>query len=174
MTTPSSELINGICQQLLFSPKGGIEGVMLKVKRAVVQVAVRPNESAALQRNATPGKRLRVLAVADHSPKTADGEHAVYQFLSFADATGQAIEWAEADTANTTVKGIVASLHFARHGQPNGVMLETGEFIHLRPQGMALVGLGVGSKVSAVGELRLTVMGTRLLEAREVNRIVLD
>ena len=53
------------------------------------------------------------------------------------------------------------------------MVLETGEFIHMRPHGMAQVGLGVGTKVSAVGDVRMTVPGTRLLEAREVNRIEL-
>ena len=69
---------------------------------------------------------------------------------------------------------MVAALHFARHGEPNGVVLETGEFIHLRPHGMALLGLGVGAAVRAVGELRLTALGQPMLEARQVNRIVID
>ena len=38
---------------------------------------------------------------------------------------------------------------------------------------MAQVGLGVGTKVNAVGELRMTVPVTRMLEPREVNRIQL-
>ena len=114
-----------------------------------------------------------VLAVPDHSPKTADGSHPVYKFESLADAAGQAIEWPEFDAADTTIKGVVAALHYARHGEPNGVVLETGEFIHLRPHGMALVGLGVGSKISAVGVERMTVLGTRMLEAHQVNRIAL-
>jgi len=78
---------------------------------------------------------------------------------------------AGSDPANTLIKGIVAELHYARHGQPNGVVLETGEFIHMRPHGMAQVGLGVGAKVSAVGEVCMTVLGTRMLEARSVNRM---
>ena len=169
-----SELISGTCQQLLFSPKGGIEGALVKVKGAVVQVSMRPDAGAALAQITGPGKRLRVLAVADHSPKTADGAHPVYQLEALADAAGQAIEWPDADAANSSVKGVVAALHYARHGQPNGVVLETGEFIHLRPHGMALLGLGVGAKVNAVGTLRMTVLGTRLLEAHQVNRIAIE
>lgn len=169
-----SELISGTCQQLLFSPKGGIEGALVKVKGAVVQVSMHPDTGAALARSIGPGKRLRVLAVADHSPKTSDGAHPVYQLEALADAAGQAIEWPDTDPTNSSVKGVVASLHYARHGQPNGVVLETGEFIHLRPHGMALLGLGVGAKVHALGTLRMTVLGTRLLEAHQVNRIPID
>ena len=51
------------------------------------------------------------------------------------------------------------------------MILETGEFIHLRPQGMVAAGLDIGSKVNAVGELRMTVLGTRMLEAHRVNRV---
>ena len=168
-----SELISGTCQQLLFSPKGGIEGALVKVKGKTVQISVTPDLGAALARVTGPARRLRVLAEADHSPKTADGAHPVYKLESLADAAGQAIEWPEFDSADTTIKGVVATLHFARHGEPNGVVLETGEFIHLRPHGMALVGLGIGSKIIAVGKQRMTILGTRMLEAQQVNRIAL-
>jgi hypothetical protein len=74
------EFINGICVQLLFSPKGGIEGALVKHKGSILQVSIHPNYSDALVRATTPGKRLRVLAIADHSPKTREGVHPVYQF----------------------------------------------------------------------------------------------
>jgi len=64
-------------------------------------------------------------------------------------------------------------MHYALHGEANGVVLETGEFIHTRPDGMALLGLEVGAKVQATGELRMTVLGTVLLEAHEVNHVAL-
>jgi len=168
-----AEFINGTCRQLLFSPKGGIEGVLIKAKGAVVQVAMDPDSGALFARATGPGKRLRLLAVADHSPRTEGSAHPVYQFESLADADGRAIEAPDADPKNITIKGVVACLHYARHGQPNGVMLETGEFIHLRPRGMEQTGLEVGSRVNAVGELRMTLLGTRLLEARQVNRVEL-
>lgn len=130
-----------------------------------------PDKGAALSQVTGPGRNLRVLAMPDHSPKTAQGAHPVFKFESFADVSGQAIEVPEAKPGWTTIKGMVGSWHFARHGEPNGVILETGEFIHLRPSGMALAGLDIGSKVNAVGELRMTILGTRMLEARRVNRI---
>lgn len=169
-----SEFINGTCQQLLFSPKGGIEGALVKVKGGLVQVSMRPEAGAVFARAIGPGKRLRVMAAPDRSPKTADAAHPVYQFESFADVAGQAIDLPDTDPANTAIKGTVAALHFARHGQPNGVVLDSGEFIHLRPHGMERTGLKVGSRVNAVGEVRMTLLGTRLLEAHHVNRIALD
>jgi hypothetical protein len=38
---------------------------------------------------------------------------------------------------------------------------------------MVQAGLTIGSKVNALGTVRMTVLGTRLLEARQVNRIEL-
>jgi hypothetical protein len=168
------ELITGNCEQLLYGPKGGIEGALIKVKGNVVQISMPADVGAGVARTFGPGKRLRVLAVADHSPKTVDAAHPVFQFHSLADASGSALEMEGDDPKHTSVKGIVAALHFARHGEPNGVILEGGEFIHLRPGGMARVGLGLGATVNAVGEVRTTVLGTRLLQAHRVNQIDLD
>jgi len=92
---------------------------------------------------------------------------------ALAQVTGQAIEDPDVEPGETAIKGLVQAWHFARHGEPNGVILETGEFIHLRPHGMVAAGLDIGSKVNAVGELRMTVLGTRMLEARRVNRVEL-
>lgn len=166
-----SKFINGNCQQLLFSPKGRIEGALVKEKGAVVQVTAHPDIGVLFAYATGHGKRLRVLAVANHSPKMVEGVHPVYQFESFADVVGNAIKLPHADSDNATIKGVVVALHFARHGQPNSVILKTGEFIHLRPQGMSQTKLEVGSKVNAVGEVRMTLLNTRLLEAHEVNGI---
>jgi hypothetical protein len=115
---------------------------------------------------------LRVRAVADRSPKARDAAHPVFRFESFADAAGLPV--ATADPSHTTIKGTVATLHYARHGEANGVVLDSGEFIHLKPHGMALTGLEVGSRVTAIGEVRDTVLGTPMLQARQVNRIDLS
>jgi hypothetical protein len=168
-----AKFINGVCQQLLFSPKGDIEGVLVREDGAVVQVSMSAETGAIFARVSCAGSRVSVIAEPDHSPKTKDGQHPVYQFESFADAAGRAIEPPEGDSALTAIHGVVATLHFARHGQPNGVVLETGEFIHLRPSGMAQIDLDVGAAVNAVGDVRVTLLGNRLLDAHKVNGIEL-
>jgi len=173
MTAPR-EFINGICQQLLFSPEGDIEGALIKAKGQLVQVSVEADIGPVLQQAASPGKRLRVLAVRDHSPKTAHSTHPVYRFSAFADAAGAPQALVQADPAHTTLRGIVAALHFARHGEPNGVILDSGDFIHLRPHGMAMAGLVVGSQVDATGAARSTALGTRVLEATRVNQLEIE
>lgn len=100
---------------------------------------------------------------------TSGASHPVFEFDSLADASGQAIEWPANGEGLTSMKGKVARIHYAKHGEPNGVVLESGEFIHLRPHGMTAIGLEVGAKVSAQGELRMTVLGTKMLEAHHAN-----
>lgn len=168
------DFLNGSCRQWLLSPKGDIEGVLLTVKRATVQLTTNPAQGNLLYQATAPGKRLRVLAARDQSAKAADGAHPVYAFVDFAGADGQAVPSPAADPQQAKLKGVVAALHYARHGQPNGVVLEGGEFIHLRPHGMALAGLGLGSKVQAVGQLKRSVLGTVMMEAHQVNKISID
>jgi hypothetical protein len=173
MTKPS-EFINGTCQRFLFGPKGDIEGALIKQKDSQVQVTFAADNGEAFANATGAGKRVRIRAVPDHSPKSASAVHRVYRFECFADISGQAIEPPKAHSGKTKIDGVVAALHFARHGQPNGVILESGEFIHLRPEGMVRTGLEIGSEVRAVGELRMTQLGTPLLQARRVNHIAME
>jgi hypothetical protein len=107
-----------------------------------VQVSVPLDKSAALAQVTGCSRQLRVLAVPDHSPKTAKGAHPVFKFESFADVAGQAIKAPDGEPGETTIKGVVQSWQFARQGEPNGVILEAGEFSHLRPHGLVAAGLG--------------------------------
>ena len=164
------ELLSGELQQLLFSPKGGVEGLLLKVGAKSVQISMEPATVDARALAGAVGKSIEVAASADHSPKTKDGVHPVYKMEKIAKIAGKAVK-ARDDHA---VSGVVATLHYARHGEPNGVILESGEFIHTRPPGMKKLKLEVGSKVVAHGEMRMTVLGTPLIEAHEVNRVTLE
>jgi hypothetical protein len=50
--------------------------------------------------------------------------------------------------------GIATRFNYARHGEPNGVVLDNGDVIHTKPQGLAGLKLELGDKVSADGEVR--------------------
>ena len=61
-------------------------------------------------------------------------------------------------------------LNFARHGEANGVVLDSGHFIHTKPDGMAKLKLEVGDRVEADGEARPLSTGTgQVVEASVVN-----
>ena len=64
----------------------------------------------------------------------------------------------------------MARLNFTRHGEPNGVVLDTGDFVHLKPHGLRAAGLGVGDRVTAAGPAKPLAGGAgRAVEAEEVN-----
>jgi hypothetical protein len=158
------ETLNGQLQQLLFSPKGGIEGLLIKVGSKSIQVSMDPATADARALAGAVGEPIEAQGSADHSPKTKDSVHPVYELEFITKIGGKAVH---------PISGVVARIHYAKHGEPNGVILESGEFIHTRPLGMKKLKLEVGAKVVARGETRMTVLGTPLIEAHEVNRVVL-
>jgi hypothetical protein len=117
------------------------------------------------------GQNIQVKAAADESPKTKHGAHPVYKLDAIIKIAGKAFK---PSAEHERIKGVVAAIHYAKHGEPNGVILESGEFIHTRPHGMKKLKLKVGSKVTASGEVRMTVLGTSLIEAHEVNRVSIE
>jgi hypothetical protein len=106
----------------------------------------------------------------DLSPKAKDGAHPVYQLDSITKLAGKTFK----SNGTQPIEGVVSHIQYAKHGEPNGVILESGEFIHTRPHGTKRLKLHVGSKVSAHGEARTTVLGTSLIEAHEVNRVTFE
>jgi hypothetical protein len=168
--TDKSESLSGQLQQLLFSPRGEIEGLLLTVDSKPIQVSMKPGSADANTLNGAIGKPIEVTASADHSPKTKGGAHPVYQLDRITRIAGKACP----SNRPQPISGVVAKLHYAKHGEPNGVILESGEFIHIRPAGMRKLKLAAGSKVVAQGETRTTVLGTALIEAHEVNRVILE
>jgi hypothetical protein len=165
------EVLSGRLQQLLFSPKGSIEGLLLTVKSKTVQVSMKQDDAHPTALHQALGKPIELKALRDHSPKTKHGAHPVYKLRAITKLAGAAAPGGDGAPA---VHGVVAAIHYSRHGHPNGVILESGEFIHTRPPGMKKLKLKVGSKVTAHGELRMTMLGTSLLEALEVNRVTIE
>jgi hypothetical protein len=165
------ETLSGRLEQLLFSPKGGIEGLLIAVGSKSIQVSMEPGTADAAVLAKAVGKVLEIRGSADHSPKTKEGVHLVYKMDSVTKIAGKAVRL-NGDV--NPVSGVVARIHYAKHGEPNGVVLESGEFIHTRPPAMKKLELKVGSKVVAHGELRMTVLGTPLIEAHEVNGRALE
>jgi hypothetical protein len=165
------ETLSGRLQQLLFSPKGGIEGLLLSVKSKTIQVSMKQEAVHATALHQAVGKSIVLKASRDHSQKAKHGAHPVYKLHALTKLAGAV---APSGDGTPAVHGVVAAIHYSKHGHPNGVILESGEFIHTRPPGMQKLKLKVGSKVTAHGELRMTMLGTSLIEALEVNRVRIE
>jgi hypothetical protein len=163
--------LGGILQQLLFSPKGEIEGLLIKVGAKSVQISMHHVTVDARALADAVGESIDVAVSPAHSPKTKKGVHAVHKLDAITRIAGKAVKF---NGNAPSISGVVANIHFAKRGEPNGVILESGEFIHTRPSGMKKLKLDVGSNVVAHGERRMTVLGTPLIEAREVNRVAIE
>ncbi len=167
LNTP--ELLNGTCRQFLFSPDGAIAGVLLTIKGRTVQIRLPADIGVAVSRMTGVGRRLRLLAEADPATPPEGALYPLYAFTSFTDAAGRPVETAIAAAGREELKGMVDCLHFGPHGEPDGVVLVSGELVHLGAAGMIATGLKAGSKLRALGEVRITLLGTRMLRATQVN-----
>ncbi|AWM40265.1 hypothetical protein GobsT_12750 [Gemmata obscuriglobus] len=152
----------GTVRQHNFSPKGEIEGVLLDTDSGPVQVNFLHGPGTSARPVPTPGAPLRLIVAPNHrAADHAPGDHPVYEFVADADTPEPA--------AAPVAEGVVTRLNYARHGEPNGVVLDTGDFVHLKPHGMRQVALAVGTRVAAEGTARPTVTGHRVIEATVVN-----
>jgi hypothetical protein len=166
-----SEHVRGRLQQLLFSPKGGLEGVLLRAHSETIQVSLRHDQADTRTLQQAIGKPIELRASADRSPDARKGAHPVYKLQVITKIAGKAVP---SNGGPRAISGAVASIQYTKHGEPNGVVLESGEFIHTRPLGMKKLKLKVGTKVTARGELRVTILGASSVEAAQVNRATLE
>src|SRR5258708_19709701 len=74
-----TEIISGQLQQLLFSPKGGIEGLLVMVGSKSIQISMEPDAADTKALTEAVGKPIEAKGSAGHSPKTKDGAHPVYK-----------------------------------------------------------------------------------------------
>lgn len=172
MSQPAEKMIDvwsleGRLQHLLYSPRGSVEGALIDVDGVPVQFVLGPHDEPAAHAFARlqPGQAV----VAEGTAVEARGHapHEVYALERLVSVDGRP---PAPDEAMRQVQGHVARIHHARHGEPNGVVLDSGDFVHTRPDGFAKLGLKPGDAVTASGPARPLQGGAgHLIEARTVN-----
>lgn len=173
MPHPSHDIdvwsVEGRFQHLIYSPKGAIEGLMIDTDGVPTQFVTDPHDTAAVERfgSLRPGQALVVEGTeAPPSPK-GEAAHTVYRFERLASVDGQT---AEAADAKAGTHGKVVRFNHAKHGEANGVVLDNGDFVHTRPEGLRALGLQLGDAVRAEGPARPLATGAgRVIEAHRVN-----
>ena len=155
----------------LFSPKGGIEGVLVEVNGDVVQLTI-DKEAGPLSHLCSDLRIGQMLVVdADPAPPSHKGEaaHSVMTLKHVIKIDGSAVA-KHYDAANPTFRGKVERVNYARHGEANGIVLDTGDFIHLKPDGFKAARLSIGDVVEARGPAkRLITGGGFVVDAQEIN-----
>jgi hypothetical protein len=111
------EMINGVILEYNISPRGTIEGVLVQHEGQVVQVNF-PHEALTVALAAV-GQVVNLAVEADPKlHKHPEGEHPVFQAACPEDSDPKHGEQIQ-------LEGVVKRLNFARHGEPNGVVLAT-------------------------------------------------
>ena len=151
-----------------FSPNGKVEGLLVEISGRPAQVVFPHNKGTELARTIPLGETIDLIV--EPASQNGDSSHPVYRFVS--------VEPSEksdgGDTpASDAILGNVARLNYTRHGEPNGVVLDQGDFIHLKPHGMRQMALKVGDGVQADGKSRSMEFGGRVVEATSVNGVEL-
>ena len=147
---PSVEQVRGTVLALNISPKGHIEGVMVKTAHGPAQVNFPNHEDEARAKTLRAGARVTLAAALEDD----QGDHPVYR------ACGEA----------GAVRGTIVRLNYALHGEVNGYHLDEGTFVHVKPEGAKKYMLHVGDELQATGSRR-SGPDAVVLEAREVERL---
>jgi len=161
--------IEGRFQHLIYSPKGAIEGVLIDTDGLPTQFVVDAQDTPLLDRLAglTRGQSVALEGAEEGPSPKGESHHFVYRLARIAMVDGK-----EADTPPppSAVSGKVARFNYAKHGVPNGVVLDSGDFVHTKPDGFERLGLKLGDKVQAEGPSRPLATGLgRAIEAHTVN-----
>ncbi len=152
----------------LYSPKGGVEGMLVELDGERVQFAFRHEpQLEEIVGLATAGDLLDVEIEPMPASDKGVAEHLVYR-LAHVVAPRDRDDSTARESATTS--GAVVRFNYALHGEANGVVLDNGDFVHLRPDGMRQAKLAMGAHVTAQGPSRRLRFGEgRAIEAEVVN-----
>lgn len=150
---------HGIVRTFNVSPKGGLEGLLMESDGEIIQINFRPEWANDIAAAAAEGKELKAEVEAEE--KHGQASHNVFRLTGLGGHNGR-------------FSGKVKHLNYALHGEANGAILESGDFLHVKPHGAAALGLKPGMKVKGVGRTKPMFDGHQVIEAEEVNGIVME
>jgi hypothetical protein len=159
--------LEGVVEYLNFSPKGAYEALLIKTAKGQrVQLNFPPDWSDQVATDLKPGDRI----TAEVEPYKDDrpGDHPVYHLHCLKGVKGLQL----GNTPANPIQGKVRRINFAKHGEPNGAVLDSGHFIHLKPAGARLIDLEIGQTLVVEGRYKRRGHGQgQVIEAERVNGI---
>ncbi|MGN6727349.1 MAG: hypothetical protein ACTHLZ_15625 [Tepidisphaeraceae bacterium] len=164
MTPPVS--LEGTVAGYNHAPRGEVDGFVLQVGDKLVQVNLPPTIGSMVPTIAPMGKSVKIMG----SKMETDADHEVYEFRGM--DTGEAAP-APSDKPDEDksvhVEGTIKSLNYARRGEIDGAMLDTGDYVHVGPREAKDAGLKVGDKLTADGRATAMADGKQAVDADMLN-----
>jgi hypothetical protein len=148
------------------SPRSFYEGSLLRNRKGVVQVNMPNGDSEDLAGYLKTGDR--VTADAEAEKPRGIPEHDVFRLARL--MQGASCEVGKENRSHP-FSGYVRTLNYALRGEVNVGIPDSGDFLHLKPEGARHVGLTAGMKVEGFGTIRPMVGGRRVIGAEEVNGV---
>lgn len=159
----------GTRQCLNISPKGIYEGFLPKSGKSVVQIDL-PKEHLHSFADGWPSEgKISVEAKAENSWGAA--AHKVFRLVPVMDNGRRKAE--DRPRIRKHFSGWIERLNYALHSEVNGGIIESGDFLHLKPEGARAINLAVGMAVEGRGKTRPMPGGRFVIEADEVDGAVI-
>lgn len=158
-------------RHLIYSPRGEIEGVLVDVDGGPAQVVFDRHDdlTPVLFADLLEGQTLIVEGFPAAPSDKGEPEHSVFGFVRLKSVDG-AKPATRKPAQGAAYRGKAIRFNYARHGAANGVVLDSGDFIHTRPEGLAGLKLKIGDVVEADGDAQMLTTGKGwAVEAQTVN-----
>ncbi len=165
---PTQQLA-GVVTQFNLSPRAEIDGLMLKDNNGgrLTQINLPPRGdwSALISQNVAVGDQITVAAI----PIESMPDHPIYGLASLTTAKGQEFAMPTPEDAKAVhLDSTVKALNYSRDGRPDGVTLDSGEYVPLGPI-VEHLKLAAGSHVTVEGKEMKTPAGKTVVLASLVN-----
>ena len=154
----------GTIEALNVSPKGFYEGFLLRAGQKLVQINLPKHDLAMAEKGLEVGKKITV-ELESEKPH-GEPKHEVFRLLSVAGTNG--------DSATRHFSGRIERLNYALHAEVNGGILDSGDFLHLKPEGARALKLKLGMQVEGRGRTKPMVDGHSVIEAEVVNGVAIE
>ena len=165
-----SEEITGTFLHVIYSPHGTIEGVIVQGFEGIGQLVFSDDNTGDSFRQLAVGTSVVAQGEFTGWSSTKKGGHRVFSVANVTSINGRKPRPAKAGKRAPVYAGKVVALNYARHGEANGVILDSGDFIHMKPEGYKRLKLTVGDAVEAHGDAyELHAEHGYVVEAHRVN-----
>ena len=138
--------LTGTVDGFNYSPRGDIDGVMLKMSDKTAQINLPPGLGLALG-HLSSGSNVKITAY----PEPVQADHPVYELATLTTEQGKKISApGVGDDKFVHEESTIKRLNYARHGEVDGAMLDNGDLVHVGPAGRELK-LSVGQTIVVDG-----------------------